>query len=81
MTTETSPELVAQLKRQNELLERQIAVLTSWKIPLRNGLLAGLAGAVGVSLLVGILTTVLKPFEHIAPWLERVTNALEKPRR
>ncbi len=67
--------------QNNELLVRLLAQGRDWRLPLRNGFLAGMGGVLGATVLITVLLSVLKPFESVAPWLERVTRAIESPRR
>ena len=69
------------LRRNAALLEQLIRQRADWRLVLRNGVLAGLGGVLGATLVVGILVEVLKPFERfnsLKPYLERIATQLEK---
>ncbi len=74
-------ELIEQTKRHNELLERHITLLSGWKVPLRNGLITGVATVVGATVLVSLLVWTLKPFERFVPAIEQISEQLENPPR
>ncbi len=55
----------------------------SWKIALRNGLMAGLGGVLGATVLVSILVYTLQPFrklEGLGPVIERLDRTLKQTR-
>ena len=76
-----TPVIKSALDRNNELLERLLAQGKDWKLALRNGMIAGLGGVLGATLIVSILLSVLRPFQSVAPWLDRITEAIERPRK
>ncbi len=76
-----TPELETAMDRNNELLERLLVQGRDWKLALRNGLVAGVGGVLGATLVISLLLSVLKPFKSVAPWLDRITEAIERPRR
>lgn len=45
----------------NRLLELQLAAQKDWRLSLRNGLLAGLGGFLGATIVAAILVSFLKP--------------------
>lgn len=74
-------ELLQELRRTNELLARMIKVHTDWKVQLRQGLLTGLGGVLGATLLVSLLLWVLKPFEGLdalKPTLDNISKQLQR---
>lgn len=78
---EDEARLAAALNRNNELLLKRIQVMEDWKLPLRNGILAGIGSAIGATLIISILVWLMKPFQAIEPLkpaLERLTDVLER---
>lgn len=74
-------ELAAAIERNNVLLERQLRQQTDWKVPFRNGVLAGVGSVLGATLVISTLVWTLQPFKGIGPLkptLDRLTDALEK---
>ena len=72
--------LIQELRRMNALLEQQVRYHRSWKLPLRNGVIAGFGGVIGATLVVSLLVAALKPLRSIpalAPALQRIATALE----
>jgi hypothetical protein len=81
---EMEGDLVAALNRNNELLQKRNEIMLSWRLPLRNGILAGVGSALGASLIVTILVWTLKPFESIEPLkptLERISESLGRGKK
>ncbi len=73
--------IAVELARANELLEMHIAVHRDWKLALRNGLLAGLGGVIGATLVVSILLAILRPLqrlESLGSVFERIEQELKK---
>ncbi len=78
--TKTFKDLAKQLERMGDLLERDIK-MRSWQVALRNGLLAGLGGVIGATLVASLLISMLRwfsPIQGIGPALERIAEALEQ---
>ncbi|MBV6458359.1 MAG: hypothetical protein HONBIEJF_01486 [Fimbriimonadaceae bacterium] len=73
--------MLDELRTTNSLLREQIRISRDWRIPLRNGLASGLGTVIGATVLVAILLAVLKPFEGIAPGLERLATELQQGNR
>lgn len=81
---ETNGDLIAAIERHSQLLEAQIRQQRDWRLPLRNGVLAGLGGVIGASLIVTLVVWVVQPFkgiEPLKPTLDRLTRALENDQR
>lgn len=82
-TPEPNPkieELCRQLEETNALLAMHLALAKNWKIRLRNGLLTGLGGVIGATLLVSIFLGVLRPLQgltRLGPILERIERDLD----
>lgn len=77
-------ELVDAINRCIAVIEIQTAQQRSWKLALRNGLLAGLGGVLGATVVVSILISVTQPFrrlEAIGPMIDRLDTALRQPNR
>ena len=52
-----------------------------WRISLRNGILAGLGGVLGATVVVSVLGYVLQPFkklEGIGPMIDRLDSTLRR---
>ncbi|MCC7435228.1 MAG: hypothetical protein IT363_11125 [Methanoregulaceae archaeon] len=80
-TNPTIEELCRHLEVTNALLAQHLALAQNWKIRLRNGLLSGLAGVLGATLLVSLFMGVLKPLQglsRLAPILDRLERELEQ---
>jgi hypothetical protein len=81
--TETR-ELIEALRRFTEVMERQLAQQRSWKLALRNGLLAGLGGVIGATVVVSILISIMQPFrglEAVGPMIDRLDLTLRQSNR
>ena len=77
-------ELVDAINRCIAVIEFQTAQQRRWKLALRNGLLAGLGGVLGATVVVSILISVTQPFrrlEAIGPMIDRLDTALRQPNR
>lgn len=73
--------LLEAINRHSDLIAKQIRQQQDWRIPLRNGVLAGLGGVIGATLIASIIVWTLQPFKGIGPLkptLDRMTEALEK---
>ena len=84
MQSENSPDLESSLKRLADLTEKQIHQQRDWKLALRNGLLAGLGGVLGATVVVSILLFILQPFkrlEGLGPVLDRLDTTLKQSNR
>jgi hypothetical protein len=77
LSTEQIATLHKTLQETNELLLRQNRNLESWRLPLRNAVLAGLGGVIGATLLIGLLLAILKPFEKLSPALDQIARELQ----
>jgi len=77
-------ELIKALDRNTVAIERRTLQASDWKVALRNGLLAGLGGVLGATLVVSLLIWILQPFKEfgpLKPTLDRLTEALEQNNR
>ena len=82
-TTDTK-ELIDAINRCTAMIKLQTAQQRSWKLALRNGLLAGLGGVLGATVVVSILISVTQPFrrlEAIGPMIDRLDTSLRQPIR
>jgi hypothetical protein len=73
--------LLDELKRGNELLADVIRLQRNWRLSFWRGLLAGLGGAIGATLLVSLLIWMLQPLkklEVLKPTLDRIAQELER---
>jgi len=74
-------ELVEAISRFTAVMERQIAQQRDWKLSLRNGLLAGLGGVLGATVVVSILVWVMQPFRRlqaVGPMIDRLDSTLKR---
>ena len=74
-------DLLRELKRSNELIATFVRNQTSWKLALRQGMVVGLGGVLGATLLVSLLIAMLQPFkrlEILKPTLDRIAQELER---
>lgn len=84
MNNESDPilvELCRRLEEHNALLTRQLAYAQNWRIILRNGIIAGLGGVLGATLVVSVLMGVLRPLQgldRLGPILERLEQDIKK---
>jgi hypothetical protein len=77
-------ELIKAIDRNTAAIQRQMLQAANWKLAFRNGLLAGLGGVLGATLIVTLLIWVVQPFKEIGPLkptLDRLTEALERNNR
>lgn len=73
-------EWVEELKRLNNQTAELIRIQKSWALSLRQGLLMGLGGAVGATVLVSLLIWMLQPLKKLEvfkPTLDRIARELE----
>jgi len=80
MENDDDAKLAEAMRQSTAAIERQVRALKSWWLPLRNGVLFGLGGVIGATLVVSIIVAVVKPLERIAPiapLLARIANDLE----
>ena len=79
-----SAELLKAIRDLTKVMERQFDQQRSWKLVLRNGLLAGLGGLLGATVVVNILVAVMQPFrrlEAIGPMIDRLDDSLKQTHR
>lgn len=82
--TEPEPvieELCRRLEETNALLKLHLDLAQNWKIRLRNGLLTGLGGVIGATLLVSIILGVIRPLQgldRLGPILERLERDIDQ---
>lgn len=80
----TMSELVVQLQRLNANIELDIRTRTSWKVALRNGLLAAIGGLLGSTVLLTVLVKLAEPLNQMAalkPAIDRLAEQEEHSRR
>ena len=56
-----SKELVEELRRTNELLATQVRLQSDWRLAIRNGVLSGLGGVLGATIVAAIVLAMLRP--------------------
>ena len=81
---ESPQELITAILNLSKLMERQLDQQRDWKLSLRNGLLAGLGGVIGATVVVSLIITITQPFrrlEAIGPMIDRLDSALSQPHR
>lgn len=74
-------EWISELRRGNDLTAELIRIQKDWKHAIRQGVLAGLGGVLGATIVVSVLLAALKPFERLTvlkPTLEKISQQLEK---
>jgi hypothetical protein len=71
-------QLIDALKKSNLLLRQQVHLSRSWKIPLRNGVLAGFGGVLGATVLVSLLVLLLRPFVSASPVIQNLSDELQQ---
>jgi hypothetical protein len=79
-----SMELLEAIRNLTKVMERQLEQQRSWRLALRNGLLAGLGGLLGATVVVSILVAVMQPFrrlEAIGPMIDRLDDSLKQTHR
>lgn len=82
--TPTPPEYdrwIAELKRNSDLTAELIRVHRDWKLALRQGLLTGLGGVIGATVLVSLLVWSLQPLKRLEVLkdpLDRIAQQLER---
>ena len=62
-------------------MTRLVANQLNWKLALRQGIVAGLGGVLGATILVSILVAILQPFKRVEilkPTLDRIASELER---
>lgn len=76
---------VEELRKNNELLARMVHNQSNWKLALRQGLVTGLGGFLGATVLISLLLWIIQPLkqlEVLKPTLDRIADQLEhKPTR
>lgn len=80
----TRQELITEMRRTNELLIRLIRVQTDWRLALRQGLMTGLGGIIGATILVSLFLWALRPLERLdgfKPVLDNLSKQLERRER
>lgn len=73
--------LIEALGRNSELLAMRLKYDKDWRMPLRNGILAGFGGVIGATLVVSLVLWILQPFRTFEPLkgtLDRLSTALEQ---
>jgi hypothetical protein len=77
--------LAEEIKRGNDLTAELIRLQRNWRLVFWRGMLAGLGGVIGATLLVSVLLWALQPFKRLEvfkPTLDRIAQELErKPAR
>lgn len=54
-------DLLDELRHTNELLSEQIRIQKNWRIALRNGVIGGLGGVLGATVVAAALFALLRP--------------------
>ena len=73
--------LLAELQRSNALTAELIRVHKDWRLSLRQGLLTGLGGVIGATVLVSLLIWAIQPLKQLQPLkdpLDRIAAQLER---
>jgi len=74
-------ELIEAMRELSAALKLQLAQQRNWKLALRNGLLAGLGGVLGATVVVSLLIAIMQPFkrlEAVGPLIERLDTTLKQ---
>jgi hypothetical protein len=74
-------EYLIELRRGNDLTAELIKIQRDWRFALRNGLLGGLGGVLGATVLVSLLVWILQPLkqlEFLKPSLDKIGQELER---
>lgn len=74
-------ELLAELRRTNDLLAEQVKQSKNWKREFGISMLRGLGAVIGATLLVSVILFALQPLrkiERLEPMLDKVIHELEK---
>jgi hypothetical protein len=74
-------EYLTELKRGNDLTAELIKIQRDWRFALRNGLLGGLGGVIGATVLVSLLIWAIQPLkqlEFLKPSLDKIGQELER---
>ena len=77
-------ELTEALVAYTKLVDRQLAQQRDWKLAFRNGLLAGLGGVIGATVVVSLVVAILQPFrslQAVGPMIERLDTVLKQNNR
>lgn len=72
---------IEELKRANDLTAELIRVQKDWRLSIWRGILTGLGGAIGATLLVSVLLWALQPLKRLEvfkPTLDRIAQELER---
>jgi hypothetical protein len=76
----TPDDLLSEIRRTNVLLAKLIRTNTDWRLALRQGLMTGLGGVIGATVLVSIMLWLIQPLKRLdalKPTLERISRQLE----
>jgi len=77
----TPDDLLTEIRRTNLLLAKLIRTNTDWRLALRQGLMTGLGGVVGATVLVSLMLWLLQPLKRLdalKPVLENISRQLER---
>jgi len=78
-------DLLVAIQRLTEVIDAQTTQQRSLYLSLRNGLLAGLGGVIGATVVVSIIIAITQPFrrlDSIGPMIDHLDNVLQQsPRR
>ena len=69
------------LRHFSELIEKQLAQQRDWRLAFRNGLLAGLGGVIGATVVVSIIIAITQPFRRldaVGPLIDRLDATLRQ---
>lgn len=78
---EQDDELVKALRMLASEVAKQTLQQRDWRLPLRNGVLAGVGGVLGATILVSLFVYMLQPFKHfeaLGPMIDRLDRTLQR---
>lgn len=84
MKPEQNDELIDTLRMLASEVAKQTLQQRDWRLPFRNGVLAGLGGVLGATIVVSLIVYVLQPFkqfEAFGPMIERLDRTLQRSSR
>lgn len=81
LTAADVKDLIAELRKTNDLLATMVKNQANWRNNLRQGLLTGLGGVLGATVLVSMLLWMLQPLKRLdalKPTLDEISRQLER---